>query len=505
MTSTRGYTGSRGVQGTIGSRGLRGYSGSKGVTGSFGYTGSRGVKGARGYTGSRGAGFTGSRGGEGNQGERGHTGSRGLLGYTGSRGLRGFVGYHGSKGFTGSSAAGYVGSKGIQGYTGSRGTDGTDGERGLRGYTGSIGDQGARGYTGPRGWVGSRGLQGVDGYIGSRGPQGNNGFSGSRGVVGSRGFSGSRGIPGFIGSAGTDGYTGSQGIRGITGYVGSAGTAGGRGYTGSKGVIGYTGSRGATGATGSRGATGPLSVIGTMIPSNVEPRRFVEGDLYLIAATPTAWTLNFDNEASLQYIENDVDNPLPVYALTLEDETGSGGKAFMRLQATDQTSYEHSVIRIKGNMGDGYYRMLFRVSGNTVPGGSTQHGPALHVRQNIDESGDAGTSYSFGHFRQTGTGAGSAPNRIRLLIDGVSSVLDWDDAALPFAHNQWAWAELYVNGTTLEGRYWLENDTRPTDPVVAATDGTLDINDGGAAISMLGRNTVFGDIASFVFIPVGGL
>jgi hypothetical protein len=105
-----------------------------------------------------------------------------------------------------------------------------------------------------------------------------------------------------------------------------------------------------------------------------------------------------------------------------------------------------------------------------------------------------------GHFIRTGT-----TQRIRELVAGSSTVISSNTNALPFNHNEWAWAELYINGTTIEGRYWKESDSRPASPSLSATDSTLSESDGDSGISMLGRNTTNGDVAKYVFIPIGGV
>jgi hypothetical protein len=259
---------------------------------------------------------------------------------------------------------------------------------------------------------------------------------------------------------------------------------------------------GLRGFVGSRGNTGPLSIIGTIIPSNVVPFRKVPGDLYAIAATPQNYELNFDNTVAFNYVEitSNSNISIPPASVTLIDETGSGGKKFFRIIATTLTSFQHSVIRLKGSFGDGYHRVLFRISG-TEPSTSQSHGIALHNRFSIDTGANSGgTSYSLGHFIRTGT-----TQRIRELVAGSSTVISSNTNALPFNHNEWAWAELYINGTTIEGRYWKESDSRPASPSLSATDSTLSESDGDSGISMLGRNTTNGDVAKYVFIPIGGV
>ena len=167
MWSGTAWTDLGAIRGPIGYHGSKGFTGSRGLQG---YTGSRGFNGSKGFTGSRGdTGFTGSRG---FNGSRGFTGSRGIQGFTGSRGVQGFTG---SRGFTGSQGAGFTGSRGDTGFTGSRGYNGSRGFTGSRGSTGFVGSRGLLGYTGSRGFNGSRG------FTGSRG---STGFVGSQGVIG---------------------------------------------------------------------------------------------------------------------------------------------------------------------------------------------------------------------------------------------------------------------------------------------------------------------------------
>ena len=133
------------IRGPIGYHGSKGFTGSRGLQG---YTGSRGFNGSKGFTGSRGdTGFTGSRG---FNGSRGFTGSRGIQGFTGSRGIQGFTG---SRGFNGS--RGFTGSRGIQGFTGSRGSLGFTGSRGFTGSQGFTGSRGSTGFVGSRGVIGN--------------------------------------------------------------------------------------------------------------------------------------------------------------------------------------------------------------------------------------------------------------------------------------------------------------------------------------------------------------
>ncbi|HRN97698.1 MAG TPA: hypothetical protein PLZ58_04605, partial [Candidatus Saccharibacteria bacterium] len=93
---------------------------------------------------------------------------------------------------------------------------------------------------------------------------------------------------------------------------------------------------------------------------------------------------------------------------------------------------------------------------------------------------------------------------IRLLQNGVSTTIVWNNDALPFGHNEWAWSELYVNGTTIEGRYWKEGTSRPEVAPLSVVNSALGASDGEMAISMYGRATLNGDIAQLVFIPLGG-
>lgn len=91
-----GYTGSQGIQGTLGysgSKGDQGIQGNVGYTGSQGITGYIGSIGDTGYTGSKGdpGGYTGSQGAPG----AGYTGSQGDIGYTGSKGDIGYTGSNG--------------------------------------------------------------------------------------------------------------------------------------------------------------------------------------------------------------------------------------------------------------------------------------------------------------------------------------------------------------------------------------------------------------------------
>jgi hypothetical protein len=171
IRGVRGFTGSQGDTGFIGSFGFTGSQGDIGFTGSFGFTGSQGdtgfvgSQGDIGFTGSQGdIGFTGSQGDTGfvgSQGDIGFTGSQGDIGFTGSQGDTGFVGSQGDIGFTGSQGdIGFTGSQGDTGFTGSQGDTGFVGSQGDIGFTGSQGDIG---FTGSFGFTGSQGEDGVDG------------------------------------------------------------------------------------------------------------------------------------------------------------------------------------------------------------------------------------------------------------------------------------------------------------------------------------------------------
>jgi len=270
IRGVRGFTGSQGDTGFIGSFGFTGSQGDIGFTGSFGFTGSQGdtgfvgSQGDIGFTGSQGdIGFTGSQGDTGfvgSQGDIGFTGSQGDIGFTGSQGDTGFVGSQGDIGFTGSQGdIGFTGSQGDTGFTGSQGDIGFTGSQGDIGFTGSQGDtgfvgsQGDIGFTGSQGDIGFTGSQGDTGFVGS---QGDIGFTGSQGDIG---FTGSQGDTGFTGSQGDIGFTGSQGDIGFTGSQGDTGFTGSQGdtgFVGSQGDIGFTGSQGDIGFTGSFGFTG---------------------------------------------------------------------------------------------------------------------------------------------------------------------------------------------------------------------------------------------------------
>jgi hypothetical protein len=325
---------------------------------SVGFAGSQGIQGTTGYTGSRGVeGFTGSQGGTGYVGSQGEIGFTGSVGFTGSQGIQGTTGYTGSTGDQGTT--GFTGSQGGTGYTGSKGDIGFTGSQGSTGYTGSKGDQGIQGndgYTGSTGFVGSQGPAGEFGgaafeysfstntahtstangylnfsntnlvyatslyvdYIDALGANsysflqtvddstsaikghfslrdlanaqnyamfaitgthtedvdhfdipvsylsGVTSFTNGSNVVITFARTGNIGDTGFTGSQGGTGYTGSLGFTGSIGFSGSKGDTGYTGSTGDQGITGFTGSQGGTGYTGSIGSQGTTGYTGSI-------------------------------------------------------------------------------------------------------------------------------------------------------------------------------------------------------------------------------------------------
>jgi collagen type VII alpha len=258
-TSSSGFIGSQGYNG---SAGTTGFTGSIGTTGGTGFTGSQGTAGTTGFTGSigttGGTGFTGSQGTTGGTGFTGSVGTTGFTGSIGNTGTTGTVGFVGSQGTVGGTGfTGSVGTTGGTGFTGSQGTAGTTG------FTGSVGTTGGTGFTG------SVGTTGGTGFTGSAGTTGGTGFTGSQGTAGTTGFTGS------IGTTGGTGFTGSTGVTGGTGFTGSTGVTGGTGFTGSLGFTGSTGFTGSLGFTGSAGGTSGTStfavVTGTVANATFYP------------------------------------------------------------------------------------------------------------------------------------------------------------------------------------------------------------------------------------------
>ena len=565
----RGPAGADGPQGELGPAGPAGPQGPRGFVGNTGAAGAPGAQGEDGATGPQGPrGFNGAPGPQGPAGPAGPagpTGPQGLVGNTGPAGTPGADGAAGPVGAPGpqgpAGAAGATGPAGPQGPQGPTGPGLTfkapvasqanlpsvgtvEGEarmtldtgrlwirqggswldsgpfQGGTGATGPAGAAGAAGPAGPAGPTGPSGAAGLDGTkvlwgVGS--PSTGTGLNGDfyideaaflwYGPKAGGTWPGSpkalRGPTGAAGIQGPAGPAGATGVQGEKGDPGNTGPAGATGATGPAGATGATGPAGAVGATGPQGPVGPVGIVGNLIPSNREPFRKVPGDLYAIASVPRPYELNFDTPLFFKFIEwNEAgaDNPLPPASVTLVDESASGGKRFMRMQATNLTTFQHSAIRVKGSFGDGYHRILFRISG-TQPSNTQQHGPAIHNRFSISPGVNAGgSSYNLGHLQR-----GGSPNRIRRIVNGSSTVLVQNATPLPFAHEEWAWAEVFVNGTTIEGRYWKEADPRPASPTVSATDATITEAQGDSGISMLGRDNVYADIAKFVFIPIGGL
>ena len=306
---------------------------------------------------------------------------------------------------------------------------------------------------------------------------------------------------GADGAVGPQGATGPQGPQGTAGTNGVDGAEGPQGATGATGPQGATGATGATGAAGATGAQGPQGVAGPfmLIPCNTVPYRQLPNDLYIVSAEPQEVAINFDEAWKEGYLDT-ANTGMATTSLGIIDETGAGGKKFLRLRATALSSFENSIARLKGGLGDGYYQLLSRNSG-TAPTSTQSYGVATHVRQTILSGTDDGSSYSLGHIRYSG---GTGPKRIRKLVNGVSSELAFSATSLPFIHDNWAWSEIYIEGTTIEARYWLDGMSRPETADLTTTDATHDVTHGNFAISLLGSVNQFGDIATFRFVPVGG-
>jgi hypothetical protein len=231
------------------------------------------------------------------------------------------------------------------------------------------------------------------------------------------------------------------------------------------------------------------------IPKYAESKKYLDADW--VGGGGSDVPVNdivFDTPESLDRI---ISNPeLPFASKAFVDESGSGGKKFVRIVSGTGGTFAHSAAIIQPAIeGDGELRVLFRLSG-TEPGTSQSHGVSLLMRQILDDT-DAGSSYSLGHIIRTGQ-----TQRIRLLINGVSSVLDFSTAALPFSHNEWVWAVFRVIDDRMKGYYYREAVADPGVFLLDAGDLTWNEAHGEAALSFQGGSALNMDIAELHFTPM---
>lgn len=193
---------------------------------------------------------------------------------------------------------------------------------------------------------------------------------------------------------------------------------------------------------------------------NVIPNYMVPHVQYQLVEPPRNFSILFNTADALHQVNNrngiGTGGFLSPHSVTFVDETGSGGKAFMRVVSGNSTSWDHSVLHINANLGDGTYQILARNSG-TQPGSSQSHGVSILVRADMTDVSGTDDAYSLGHIKYGGTDR----CRMRLINNGSATVLDGVDTDPPFLHNEWFWAEFIVNGDSFEGRYWQEGDPRP--------------------------------------------
>lgn len=239
--------------------------------------------------------------------------------------------------------------------------------------------------------------------------------------------------------------------------------------------------------------------------NHVRIPKIAESKTYLDAAythvggnvPPVNFDLIFDSETQLALIEPTA--YLPPASITFVDETGIGGKAFMRVVAGTGASAAHAAVRFVDIQfpQDGVYRLLARISG-TAPAATQTRGPCILGRFTAPDPTGPDNGYALGHVRYDST----ARQRIRRLIDGTALILDGLDTDPPFLHGDWFWAVMKMEGSQISGYWYKEGDPDPGVYTLSAADVTFDANYGNSGLSFQGANTLNSDIAEFHYEPL---